>query len=360
MSLSLIGHDFVQSFVAVSCETFGIAIYSAMVFKAVKILYAKKKTYTVTIQLGAVVVLFILALIEWIIDCVNTVGEARITLIDDPDGDLESKYNDALEFIFRRNAIQAMIYAYMTVIGDAIIIWRVHAFWSMERLRLLVLLPASMLLGSFIVTIMLTYCVGHLGSEIILGTFQKPAFCRNIQTASYTTAVATTLFATILIGIKARRYHLANKLLFSKRQKRTQLEKVMVILVESGVLYLIFFVAQMLISISSINVAIEDKPNAVFALTIFDDTSSVIVGLYPTIVIILVHSDHAIIETSGIGTTSLNTKKRSLNVSFSRMVVNDSQPSKSDIQLQDFDAHLDPSIPDPILQKAPEPINLSV
>lgn len=74
---------------------------------------AKKKSYTVTIQLGVVVLLFVLALIEWIIDCVNTVGEARITLINDPDGDLSSKYGDALEFIFRRNAIQAMLYAYM-------------------------------------------------------------------------------------------------------------------------------------------------------------------------------------------------------------------------------------------------------
>lgn len=64
-------------------------------------------------QLAIVILLFFLALVEWIIDCVNVVGEARITLINDPDGDLSSKHSDALEFIFRRNAIQAMLYAYM-------------------------------------------------------------------------------------------------------------------------------------------------------------------------------------------------------------------------------------------------------
>lgn len=74
---------------------------------------AKKKSYAVSLQLGVVVLLFVLAVTLWIIDCVNTVGEARITLIDEPDGDLSSKYEDALEFIFRRNAIQAMLYAYM-------------------------------------------------------------------------------------------------------------------------------------------------------------------------------------------------------------------------------------------------------
>lgn len=49
---------------------------------------------------------------------------------------------------------------------------------------------------------MLTYCAARLGSDIVLGTYQDPAFCRNIQTASYSTALATTGVATALIGYK--------------------------------------------------------------------------------------------------------------------------------------------------------------
>lgn len=49
---------------------------------------------------------------------------------------------------------------------------------------------------------MLAYCVARLGSEIELGTFQKPAFCRNIQTTTYVTTVATTAVGTLLIVVK--------------------------------------------------------------------------------------------------------------------------------------------------------------
>lgn len=111
--------------------------------------------------------------------------------------------------------------------------------------------------------------------------------------------------------------------------------------------------AQLIVSISSINAAIEDRTYAVFALTVFNDTSSIIVvrthrlanfyanrstqGIYPTIIIILMHSDLAIINTYNMGITSFN------------------------IQLQDFSLHLDPTS-DPILQNGSErkPISLAL
>lgn len=73
----------------------------------------KDRSFMVKINLGVIALLFFLALIEWIIDCVNTVGEATITLIDNPEADLSAKYSAALEFIFHRNAIQAILYSYM-------------------------------------------------------------------------------------------------------------------------------------------------------------------------------------------------------------------------------------------------------
>jgi hypothetical protein len=36
-----------------------------------------------------------------------------------------------------------------TIIGDSIIIWRVYAFWSNGRERLVVFVPCAFLLGSF-------------------------------------------------------------------------------------------------------------------------------------------------------------------------------------------------------------------
>lgn len=49
---------------------------------------------------------------------------------------------------------------------------------------------------------MLTYCAARLGADITLGTYQHPAFCRNIQTASYSTTLATTTVTTVLLVYK--------------------------------------------------------------------------------------------------------------------------------------------------------------
>ena len=51
-------------------------------------------------------------------------------------------------------------------------------------------------------SLMLTYCAVHSGDGIVLGSFQNPPFCRNIQTASYSMTLATTAVATALIAYK--------------------------------------------------------------------------------------------------------------------------------------------------------------
>lgn len=73
----------------------------------------KNKSYIVTVNLGVIALLFFLAVVEWIIDCVNIMGEVKITLIDDTNELLSTKYSAALKFIFHGNAIQAMLYSYM-------------------------------------------------------------------------------------------------------------------------------------------------------------------------------------------------------------------------------------------------------
>lgn len=108
-----------------------------------------------------------------------------------------------------------------TNIGDGVIIWRVYAFYSSRKERLVLLIPLAFLLGSICASsylriytckahgqleatsITLTYCSARLGAGIELGTYQHPAFCRNIQMASYCTALATTAVATALISYKA-------------------------------------------------------------------------------------------------------------------------------------------------------------
>jgi hypothetical protein len=51
-----------------------------------------------------------------------------------------------------------------------------------------------------VATVLLTYCVAVAGSEIVLGSFEKPAFCKNVQEVTYIMPMATTAVTTLMIG----------------------------------------------------------------------------------------------------------------------------------------------------------------
>lgn len=296
--LNTIGHDLVQSMVCVSVETFLVAVYSVLVFKATSLLCRKGRSSIPFFTLALLILMFIFALILWIIDLVNVVAETRITLVDHPELSMDTKYQTATEFIFRRSAAQLALFSYMSIMSDSLLIWGVYAFWVKGRERLVLLIPAATILASIISTVILSYCVARLGSEIELGTFQKPHFCRNIQTTTYCTTVATTAVGTLLIVLKNWRYRRSIKPILSGNalQSSTQVERVLGILAGTGTLYLFFFIAQMILSISAVNERVFARADLRFAAAMFDDMTSVIVGIYPTIIVILVYSQNTLME----------------------------------------------------------------
>jgi len=302
--LQEIGTDIVRGFISVVIETFNFAIYTVLVIKAAQVLSRKAYTRASLITLTAVIVMYMIALILWVIDLTNFVSEPRNTLINNPNDPLDGKYADALNSIFHLSAVEDALYAYMSLIGDAIIIWRVHAFWGYGKHRWVLLLPSAILFGSTIASLLLTYCVGHLGTEIVLGEFKKPAFCRNIQTTTYSMAMGTTAFATALIGIKTWTYRRWIKPMIHGSRRVTQVEKVMTLLLESGVLYLLFFLIQVLGNDPVIGGAIDASYGWSLAFMIYSFSSSIIVGMYPTIIIILAHSTRAVLDNAAASNIS--------------------------------------------------------
>lgn len=139
------------------------------------------------------------------------------------------------------------------------------------------------------------------------GAFEKPAFCRNVQLVTYATACATTTVATILVGLTVWNYRqtigpmLKDSFLASqgnKQPRRSQAETILLLLLESGVLYFLFFVrrfpyllclsllltlfslyqaVQFVAAIPRIHEWISAQPAVSFALTMYAFCSSVIV-----------------------------------------------------------------------------------
>ncbi|KAI0754317.1 hypothetical protein C8Q80DRAFT_361207 [Daedaleopsis nitida] len=301
-----IGYDIIHSFVAVTVETFVIAIYTVMVIKTGILLLRKNRTRVSVSTLAAVLVMFGLALALWIIDIHNVVAEVQMTLLKEPIGQPESLsdvYSAAVTAVLRLASVEDILYSYMTIIGDGIIIWRVYAFWSNGQEKLALLIPLAFLLGSIAVSMMLTYCSARLGSDIVRGSYLHPAFCRNIQTASYSTTLATTAVATMLISYKTWEYRHVHMEAFGKTSSsRTQ--RIMFMLIESGILYMLFFLVQVIDSTQVVSDSISRSKGLSFASTVYEFITSLIVGMYPTAVILLVNSKYSVLQTSSVTSSS--------------------------------------------------------
>ncbi|KAG6916819.1 hypothetical protein DXG01_005201 [Tephrocybe rancida] len=217
-------------------------------------------------------------LVLWGFDITNFIHAAQITLIHNPDLPMAEKYITSQQKVFDLLAPLDLIYAYMALLGDGIVVWRVVVLWGHTKRRWVIAIPFMLLVGS-------------LGTKIIDGSFQSPAFCKNVQTATYSVPTATTAVATVLIGWKTWEYHQSSRILVNASNSvpgsmTLKVEKVLLLLVESGILYFLFF---LIIVIGNIP-GIEDNTGFSFAFFIYSYSTSVVVGLYPTAVIILTHS----------------------------------------------------------------------
>ncbi|KAJ7600528.1 hypothetical protein C8J56DRAFT_1019670 [Mycena floridula] len=305
-----VGHDVVVGFVSVLNETIWLTIYTILVIKAATLLLNKKRRYfkVSVITLCAILTMYSIAIVLWSLDFTNFIVEARIMLIEaEPNVDLAERLAAADAFVLRLAATIDALYGYLSVIGDAIIIYRIFMLWGHSNHRWVLIAPCALLVGSFVATLLLTYCVGHLGSAIVLGAFETPQFCRNVQTATYSMAAATTLIATVLIGILTWNYRRSLRPLKAgdddegpvvHKRRRSQAENILFLLVESGLLYFLFFAIQVTGTIPPVQNWLRSHSGLTFAENMFLWCSSVIVGIYPTAIVVLSHSKYSVLDTA--------------------------------------------------------------
>ncbi|KAK7044676.1 hypothetical protein R3P38DRAFT_173962 [Favolaschia claudopus] len=303
-TLRSIGLDLIRSYVATTNETILLTIYGALVLKATSVLLRKEMRISSLITLLAILLMFAICLVLWALDLADFIAEVKLSFISNPELPIKGRLANARSFIFPNIAAIDALYSYLSLMGDGIIIWRVWNLKSYYR-PWVILIPIALLFGSLIATLMLTYCVGRLGDSIVFGTFEKPAFCRNVQTATYAMALATTATATILIGFTTWNFRNAIKPLLSghpvivgepRRRRRSPVENILLLLIESGILYFLFFAIQVVGVIPRVHNWVSTKPGVSFAFTMFSYVSSIIVGIYPTAVVVLAHLQTSVLD----------------------------------------------------------------
>ncbi|KAJ7614274.1 hypothetical protein DFH06DRAFT_1344225 [Mycena polygramma] len=175
--------------------------------------------------------------------------------------------------------------------SDAIVVWRAWVLWP-DNSRVKTLLSLCMF-GSFVGT----------ATDM---TFTALFFCGNNKftpTGPRTLILTvplmvTNIVSTALIGIKVWHYRTQIKsLLGLPKNKRTNIERILVMLTESGTIYCLIWVPQLFVALTSTSV---DNTGYKITANIIPQLSAI----YPVIIVLLVAMEKTHLETTTMGPAS--------------------------------------------------------
>ncbi|THH10903.1 hypothetical protein EW146_g8227 [Bondarzewia mesenterica] len=224
---------------------------------------------------------------QWGTQFAVVVKQIQGILIREPDQTLESKYPTVNETTLKLSFVDQYLSSINFLVGDSIVIWRVWILYDGKRKVMIVpIIP-------LIIATVTTFLVGGLQSRVFSTNVEDPNDIYNVlafwfQVATYGLELATNLAATSLIAYKAWKHRKLIKSALGPR-KKTKVEKVLALLVESGVLYCILWI---------LLIGFEFVPPGI--ANYFTPTAAHIAGMYPTVIVILVSIDQTAWEMTGI------------------------------------------------------------
>ncbi|KAL1669032.1 hypothetical protein GGF50DRAFT_45356 [Schizophyllum commune] len=173
--------------------------------------------------------------------------------------------------LYRLNILQGVFRVLNYVLSDAVLVWRAWCLWPDSRLvkGLLLFLMGGTIIGS-VAELTWLYCPG----PALVGTLETTSQLLTVLVPLLTTNVV----ATLLIGTKVLYYCQQIKGRLGLFTQKTQGEMVLVLLLESGVAYILFWIVEFVLS----TVAVDSEFSAAL---IYGSVSYHIAGIYPTLVL---------------------------------------------------------------------------
>ncbi|KAF8232235.1 hypothetical protein L208DRAFT_1397642 [Tricholoma matsutake] len=174
--------------------------------------------------------------------------------------------------------------SFMWFINDIVVIWRAWVLFPQHQWVMIG--PLFFLLLTFVTML------------IAIAMAVKSQNMSNIMsTCNFAASIVTNLLATLLIAYKLWDYQKATKNLGLKKQQ-SPVQKVLFLLVESGVIFLILQLANLLLTILTNTLGTA----AYYAQAVFNSIYNELVAMYPALILIIVNKKHSIIDTVGFNT----------------------------------------------------------
>ncbi|KAJ3750796.1 hypothetical protein DFH05DRAFT_117003 [Lentinula detonsa] len=244
-------------------------IYTALIVYALRHLNVfadDSRRQARVITLLSLLLMFAMSTTLWALDITDFLkGLYKILVLTD--GTTAQRNADYMFELNPRVITQTTLFSIEYLIGDSVVVWRACALWGYRKT--VVLLPILLL------------------ASAIVG---EPQICYNSYIGTFFLSIAINLLATSLIATKAWMHR---RLLQSASVERsTRVLKVLILLVESGFIYLLLWATKSM----SIFVDLNSTPSGQFAVTMLNSVGNQIVGLYPTLLMVLVHMQRTTIN----------------------------------------------------------------
>ncbi|KAF5389673.1 hypothetical protein D9757_006058 [Collybiopsis confluens] len=232
----------------------------------------------------SLLLMFSISTTLWTLDIVNIIRGLNQVLLNTT-GSMDQRVQDYENELNTRIIVQTTLFSVEYLIGDSVVAWRACALWGYNKK--IMFLPVLLLTSA---TVLVSFFVGCLGVTHWGFLEGESKICYNSYTGVVFLSIATNVVATALIAAKAWTHH--RFLLRASVERKTRILKVLVLMVESGLIYLLVWATKTVGAFGA-----PHSAGAQFAVTILNMLGNQIVGLYPTLLVILVRMQHTSFDT---------------------------------------------------------------
>ncbi|EIM89807.1 uncharacterized protein STEHIDRAFT_137465 [Stereum hirsutum FP-91666 SS1] len=285
--------------VALVVETGLYGAFIVLLLYAAHILRRKQpRTWAHTAMFLTSVLMFLMSSTLWSLDIVNIILPMR-QIFDKTEAGIEKSYSNLNQI---RWFWQSFVFTLEFVVGDSVVTWRACSLWNYQKR---VVLPFVISLVACTVTAFVYVgCVADNDWNYL----KRPASCQNMETASFYLSLAINGLATFAIAFKAwqfrkdiRNFNPGPGRSNERARRWTFSERIILLLIESGMIYLAIWLSKLYTYIRSPSTG--TLPGE-FAVSVLNSMGNQVVGLYPTIIIVLVHQKRTLWDVSNISWTT--------------------------------------------------------
>ncbi|KAJ8096110.1 hypothetical protein PM082_000017 [Marasmius tenuissimus] len=295
--LTWYGLDLIFSFGEVLATGIIYGIHIVLTLAAITILWRRKGGMKhARVILGvSVVILYLLATTDLCCTMVYLVAGVQHLLVNNIGTSFRPRNHVYLHQFHTLMEMHSVLFPVAFVIGDAIVVWRACALSGWKK-------QVILLLGVFQLAVTGT-AFGWIGCFVAEGMPFEDSKCRPILLATYAISIATNIVATMVIGYTTWSNWEAIREYLKLSHRPVRAERVTVLLLESGFFYALLLIIQFLFEV----IPDQDSNNEYeLAREIFWKISTLLVGIYPTALIVLIYLDRSLWDTDGVPSLHLD------------------------------------------------------